>query len=198
MSKREIKDRIVELLSKVGLEARSKDLYPHEFSGGQRQRIAVARALATKPRFVILDEPVSALDVSIRAQIMNLLQELQEDSGIGYLLISHDLTTAIHLSHRVEVIYSGQVVESIPANRIYHGAVHPYTQALLKSASPDQLRKQTEEFVLPGEVPDPLNFPLGCRFHPRCAEKMAKCSLNEPPLQKVTNDHHVRCHLYTH
>lgn len=196
MSVNETHDRVAEVLRQVGLGADSASLYPHEFSGGQRQRIAVARALASNPRFIILDEPVSALDVSIRAQIMNLLKSLQEELGLGYLLIAHDLATAIHLSHHIKIIYSGKVVESISAGELYHSALHPYTKALLRAASPAELRQERQDFILHGEVPDPLNVPPGCRFHPRCPKKIPKCSTEEPLLKPVANEHAVRCHLY--
>jgi len=189
------RERVIEVVKQVGLPPDSVSYYPHEFSGGQRQRVAVARALVTKPRFVVLDEPVSALDVSIRAQIMNLLKRLQEELGLGYLLISHDLATSVHLSHWVVVIYAGKVVEILTSTELYHDALHPYTRALLNAASPERLRAQDEDFVLPGEVPDPLNPPAGCRFHPRCSYQEPRCHTDEPPLQVVSDTHSVRCHL---
>ncbi len=195
MRREDAAHRIREVLHQVGLNAESADLYPHEFSGGQRQRIAVARALATKPRFMVLDEPVSALDVSIRAQIMNLLKELQNEYRLGYLLISHDLATAIHLSHRIAVIYLGKVVEMMPAHVMYRRPLHPYTQALLKAAVPERMRARDEQFVLRGEVPDPLNPPPGCSFHPRCRKQVGKCRSDVPHLNAVSDGHFVRCHL---
>lgn len=197
MSGKEVYDRVVEVLGQVGMGAESLSLFPHEFSGGQRQRIAVARALASKSRFIVLDEPVSALDVSIRAQIMNLLKSLQEELGVGYLLIAHNLATSIHMSHRVEILYSGKIVERLPADKLYEGGLHPYTKTLIKAASPARLRAQEEHFILPGEVPDPLNQPLGCRFYPRCPNKMPKCCTDEPLLKRVGDEHAVRCHLFS-
>jgi len=196
MPKKEAQDRVVEVLGQVGLGADSVSLYPHEFSGGQRQRIAIARALSLAPRFIVLDEPVSALDVSIRAQIMNLFKSLQEELGLGYLLIAHDLATAIHLSHHIEIIYAGKVVESTPAGELYHSALHPYTKSLLRAASPAKLWQEKQELILHGEVPNPLNMPPGCPFHPRCPNRMPKCSRYEPPLKAVANEHTVRCHLF--
>jgi oligopeptide transport system ATP-binding protein len=196
MSKKEVSSRVAEVLRQVGLGADSASLYPHEFSGGQRQRIAVARALASNPRFIILDEPVSALDISIRAQIMNLLKSLQEEVGVGYLLIAHDLPTAIYLSHRIEIIYAGKVMESVFAGEICQGSLHPYTKALLRTASLAQLRQGGEDFILHGEVPDPIKLLPGCRFHPRCPNKMDKCSKDEPLLKSVGNGHAVRCHFF--
>ena len=196
MSRKEVQSRVVEVLRQVGLREESVNIYHHEFSGGQRQRLAIARALGSKPRFIVLDEPVSALDVSIRAQIMNLLKRLKEELGVGYLLIAHDLGTAIHLSHRVEIIYSGKVMESVRASELFHSALHPYTKALVDAASPKQLRELGDKFIVPGEPPDPLNPPVGCRFHPRCFKRIPKCSLDEPQLCNVDDEHMVRCHLY--
>lgn len=196
LSRQAVQARVIEVLQQVGLGADSANLYPHEFSGGQRQRIALARALASKPSFIILDEPVSALDVSIRGQIMNLFKSLQDELGIGYLLIAHDVGLTIHLSERIEVLYSGMVLESIASDELYHNALHPYTKALLRSASPARLKEQKERLILPGEVPDPLDPPPGCRFHPRCPYKMPKCSVEEPLLKPVESRHAVRCYLY--
>ncbi|MBI2910387.1 MAG: ATP-binding cassette domain-containing protein [Chloroflexi bacterium] len=196
LSRSEIKDRVREVLGQVGLNPACADLYPHEFSGGQRQRVAVARALSLSPSVIVLDEPVSALDVSIRAQIMNLLRDLQERLGVAYLLIAHDLAVMRHLSCRVAVMYLGKIVEYSETESLYCTPLHPYTQALLSAALPSHPDIQREEIILRGEVPSPLNPPSGCRFHPRCFRVMPVCSEVEPRLKEESTGQSVACHLY--
>jgi oligopeptide/dipeptide ABC transporter ATP-binding protein len=191
----EIKRRVQKLLELVGLPDRAADLFPHEFSGGQRQRIAIARALALSPRLVVLDEPVSALDVSIRAQILNLLRDLQAQLGLSYLFIAHDLAAVAHMSHTIAVMYLGQIVETGDAEIIAKTPKHPYTQALFSAALPTHPEEQREEIILPGEVPSPLRPPSGCRFHPRCPRAMPRCS-TEPPKLRPVDGRLTSCHLY--
>jgi len=196
MSKAQIEERLRELLDLVGLSHRAAHLFPHEFSGGQRQRIAIARALALRPRLIVLDEPVSALDVSIRAQIMNLLQDLQEEFGLSYLLIAHDLAAVLHLSTMIAVMYLGKIVETGSSHTLRTQPLHPYTQALFSAALPGHPDDQRDEVIIEGEIPSPLNPPAGCRFHPRCPFAQAICAVEEPVLQPQAGGSEVACHLY--
>jgi oligopeptide/dipeptide ABC transporter ATP-binding protein len=195
LSKSEVRRRVEHLLDVVGLPARAATLFPHEFSGGQRQRIAIARSLALSPRIVVLDEPVSALDVSIRAQILNLLRDLQRELGLAYLFIAHDLAAVAHMSHTIAVMYLGKIVEIGEAKAIALHPKHPYTQALFSAALPSHPDERRDEIILPGEVPSPLNPPAGCRFHPRCPSVMDRCR-TEVPLLEVSSGRRLACHLY--
>ena len=197
LSKGEAKDHLETLLQDVGLHSFQADYYPHEFSGGQRQRIAIARGLALRPQMIVLDEPVSALDVSIRAQIMNLLRNLQERYGMSYLLIAHNLATVRYMSHQVGVMYLGKIVEEAPTRELFTNPMHPYTKALISAALPSHPDTQRKELVISGEVPSPLNPPAGCSFHPRCPFVMDHCSQINPELQELSPGHNVACHLYT-
>jgi oligopeptide/dipeptide ABC transporter ATP-binding protein len=190
------RERVGEVLELVGLRRGSAALYPHEFSGGQRQRIAIARALVTYPKFIVLDEPVSALDVSIRAQILNLLKGLQERLGLAYVMISHDLAAARYLSTRLAVMYAGKLVETGECDAVYTEPLHPYTQALLSAALPLHPAARRQRIVLSGEVPNPMDPPTGCRFHPRCPKAMPQCSTQEPEWREVKPGHATACHLY--
>jgi len=196
MNKSEMREKVGDLLQKVGLRPASASLYPHEFSGGQRQRIAVARALAINPRLIILDEPVSALDVSVRAQIMNLLRDLQVEFGLTYLLISHDLAVVKHMSTETGVMYLGKLVELGRSKEIYARPLHPYTQALFSAAMPSEPGTYRLQAVLTGEVPSALNIPKGCRFHPRCPSVKPVCREVEPKLEEAGDDRQVACHLH--
>ena len=193
----EMDQRVAEVMIQVGMRPEHALLYPHEFSGGQRQRIALASALASNPKLIVLDEPVSALDVSIRAQILNLLKDIQQRDNVAYLLIAHNLATVRHMAHQTAVMYLGQIVDYAPTEELFGNVLHPYTKALLSAVLPDHPGLQNEEIVLSGEVPSPLNPPSGCRFHTRCPFVMPKCSQEEPPLREAAPSHLVACHLYT-
>jgi oligopeptide/dipeptide ABC transporter ATP-binding protein len=189
-----VKARVAEVLAEVGLGPASADRFPHEFSGGQRQRIAVARALVTYPKSIVLDEPVSALDVSIRAQVLNLLKDIQQRLGLSYFVISHDLATMRYISNRLNVMYAGKIVETGPSPEVYGTPLHPYSQALLSAALPLHPAFRRSRIVLSGEVPSPLAPPPGCRFHPRCPVRMEICSELEPRLIEAAPGRLVACH----
>jgi len=196
LSRAEVGERVAASLTRVGLQPRIADDYPHELSGGQRQRVAIARALTTNPECILLDEAVSALDVSIRAQVMNLLREIQDRSGVSYLFIAHDLAVVKYVSTRIGVMYLGKLVETAPADELYANPLHPYTQVLLSNALPAHPDDVRDEVILKGEVPSAFNPPTGCRFHPRCPQALAICGEVEPALREQASGHPVACHLY--
>jgi oligopeptide/dipeptide ABC transporter ATP-binding protein len=191
-----IRERVGAVLEQVGLAPDVAPLFPHEFSGGQRQRVAIARALATDTRLIVLDEPVSALDVSVRAQIINQLEHLQRTLGVSYLFIGHDLATVAHISHRIAVMYLGRIVESAESDALCVRPMHPYTKALFAAALPSHPGDRSAERTIAGEIPSPLSLPKGCRFHPRCPAAMPVCSEVEPILQPRDGAGQVACHLY--
>ncbi len=195
-SRKEVDERVAWLLEKVGLSPDHRNRYPHEFSGGQRQRIGIARALSVGPKFIVLDEPVSALDVSIRAQILNLLKDLQKEMRLTYLFVSHDLSVVEYISDHVGVMYLGKMMEIAPKEELYRNPKHPYTQALLEAIPiPDPDRKK-EGRPLGGEIPSPINLPRGCRFTTRCPHKVEICEEVEPEFKDLGMGHRVSCHLY--
>ncbi len=195
-SRKQSRERMLEVFDRVGLHTDQAGNFPHQFSGGQRQRIGIARALILNPKLVIGDEPVSALDVSIQAQIINLLMKLQDELGITYLFISHDLAVVKHISHQVAVMYLGRIVEMSEKNTIFKAPQHPYTRALLSAVpNPTPLARAKKRIVLSGDVPSPINPPEGCRFHERCAYVMDQCKTTPPPLLEITSGHWLACHL---
>jgi len=194
VAKNEWKEKVYELLSMVNLEDYHAERYPHEFSGGQRQRICIARALAVDPKLVVADEPVSSLDVSIRAQILNLLMELQKRRGLSYLYISHDLSSVRQITDRVSVMYLGRIAEVADTDELYDRPLHPYTQALLSAIPIPDPDSKRSRIILPGEVPSAVNPPSGCRFHPRCPYATELCKEKEPQLEPIEGEHHAACH----
>ena len=189
--------QVVSLLEKVGLRKDAMERFPFEFSGGQRQRLGIARALALNPRLIVADEPVSALDVSVQAQVLNLLMDLQDEFGLAYLFVSHDLAVVEHIGHRIAVMYLGRIVELAPKDRIFSKPLHPYTEALMAAAPIADPLARRDRLVIEGDVPSPINPPSGCHFHTRCPYAIARCKTEYPPLQEIVPGHVVACHLRT-
>ena len=196
VARQELRDEVEGLLSAVGLDPATVHCFPHELSGGMRQRVAIARALILRPLLIVLDEPVSALDVSIRAQIINLLKDVQEQFGVAYLLIAHDLATTRYLSHRMMVMYLGQIVETAGSEELLSRPLHPYTRALISAGTPRRRWEPREEIILKREVPSSIRPPSGCRFHTRCPLVFDRCRTEAPQLKPATSEHQVACHLY--
>ncbi len=192
----EKEDRIADLLRKVGLSAAAMRRYPHEFSGGQRQRIGIARALAVNPRRIVGDEPVSALDVSIQAQILNLLEDLQDEMGLTYIMIAHDLSVIRHIADVIAVMYLGKIVETASRKELYRRPLHPYTEALLSAVPIPDPERRRQRIILKGDVPSPIRPPSGCRFHPRCPRRFEPCDRIDPEFKTVSDGHDVACHLH--
>ncbi|MGG0716022.1 dipeptide ABC transporter ATP-binding protein [Robertmurraya massiliosenegalensis] len=196
LSKSERKEKAIDLLGKVGLRPDARLKYPHEFSGGQRQRISIARALALNPKFIICDEPVSALDVSIQAQVLNLMADLQDEFNLTYLFIAHDLSVVKHISDRVAVMYLGRIAEIAPKKNLYDAPLHPYTEALLSAVPSTDVLAKREKIILKGDLPSPSNPPSGCAFRTRCPKAHERCAIERPDLINVSEGHYVACHLY--
>ena len=196
VSRREVKNRVANLLEKVGLNTDSLYKYPHEFSGGQRQRICIARALAVNPKMIVADEPLSALDVSIQAQIINLLEDLQKDSGLAFVFISHNLLAIEHFSDNVAVMYLGKIVEMSETDKLFKEPMHPYTEALLSAVPKPEIGEKGGRIILEGDVPSPIHIPPGCPFHPRCPKRFEPCDKEVPVFKEAKKDRWVACHLW--